>query len=127
MDVKNIQTELKQAALDPKAGIKLVKLTGDKNISVFAAEIAPHTELNPHFHEHGNETYQILNGSGKMKIGKRENTPALWDEIFSVETGDCYSVNEGQVHQIINESDKPLLVVFSCPEAHLGDDRIFIQ
>ena len=126
MDVKNITTELKKAPLDPKAGIKLVKLTGDKNISVFAAEIAPRTELNPHIHEHGNETYQILYGSGKMKIGQRKNNSVLWDEIFNVETGDCYSVNEGQVHQIINESDSLLLVVFSCPEAHLGDDRTFI-
>ena len=73
MEIKNINIELKNARLDKKAGIKLVRLTGNENISVYAAEISPKTKLNPHYHLHGIETYQIFKGSGIMKIGRRDN------------------------------------------------------
>ncbi len=53
MEVKNIIEELKKAQLDEKTGIKLTLITGDSEISVYAAEIASRTELNPHFHKKG--------------------------------------------------------------------------
>jgi len=127
MEIKNIFTELENSPMDNKAGIRLVKLTGDKEISVYAADIAPKTELKPHYHKLGIETYQILQGEGVMKIGNLENGKVLWTEVFTAKVGDCFSIEEGLVHQILNESDKPLLAVFSCPESHVGSDRHFID
>jgi mannose-6-phosphate isomerase-like protein (cupin superfamily) len=128
MNTKNIKTELQNAPLDKKAGIKLIKLTGDENISVYAAEIAPKTKLNPHFHSHGIETYQIFKGNGIMKIGKRTNNNTVeWIESINVQEGDCFCISEGSVHQLINASLETLQAIFLCPESHLGKDRFFIQ
>jgi mannose-6-phosphate isomerase-like protein (cupin superfamily) len=127
MDIKNIYSELQKAPLDKQAGIKLIKLTGDSEISVFAAEISPHRALNAHFHEVGIETYQILSGKGLMKVGSLKNNEVIWHNKINVQTGDCYSINANEVHQIANESDETLLAIFSCPESHLGIDRIFVN
>lgn len=127
MKIKNIFTELENSLMDNKAGIRLIKLTGDKEISVYAADIAPKTELRPHYHKLGIETYQILQGEGVMKIGNLENDKVTWIDIFTAKAGDCFSIEEGLIHQIINESEKELLVVFSCPESHVGDDRFFVD
>ena len=127
MDIKNIKTELQNASLDKKAGIKLIKLTGNFDISVFAAEIPAKTALNPHFHKHGIEIYQILEGEGTMKTGNLENNNVNWNEIFNVLKGDCFSINEMEVHQIVNSTDNPLIAVFTCSESHLGDDRYFVS
>jgi mannose-6-phosphate isomerase-like protein (cupin superfamily) len=127
MNTKNIKTELQNAPLDKNAGIKLIKLTGDENISVYAAEIAPQTELNPHFHLHGIETYQIFKGNGIMKVGNKVNSSVEWIESVNVQEGDCFFINEGSVHQLINNTREPLQAVFSCSELHLGQDRHFIR
>lgn len=127
MNIKNINDELKNAPLDTQAGIRLIKLTGDKQNSVFAAEILPQKALNAHFHEHGIENYQILRGKGLMKVGIIENNAVVWLEKASVRAGDYYSITEGEVHQIANDSDEKLVAIFSCPESHLGSDRIFIN
>lgn len=127
MEIKNIFTELKKSAMDSKAGIKLVKLAGDKDISVYAADIAPKTELKPHYHKFGIETYHILQGEGVMKIGTLEAQKITWTDIFTVKVGDFFSIEEGLIHQIINESNQALLAVFSCAESHVGNDRFFVE
>ena len=73
MEVKNINEELSKVEIDEKTGIKVTYITGDSNISVYAAEIAPKTELNPHYHKIGIETYQVLEGCGIMKVGDFQN------------------------------------------------------
>jgi mannose-6-phosphate isomerase-like protein (cupin superfamily) len=127
MKVKNIFEELSKVEIDHKAGIKLSLMTGDSDISVYAAEIAPKTELNPHYHKIGIETYQVLEGSGIMKVGVYENNQIRWTDIFDVKQGDCFSIPSPKVHQIINSSDKTLRTIFTCPSAHLGQDRYFVE
>lgn len=127
MDVKNIFNELGQATMDIHAGIKVVKVAGDADISVFAAEIAPHTQLSPHFHKSGIENYHVLKGQGAMKVGGVKAQGVVWEQEFEVEEGDCFSIPEGKVHCIINRTDGPLLAVFTCPEAHLSTDRFFVE
>ena len=127
MNIKNIFAELENAPVDANANIRVIKLTGDARISVFAAEIAPNTRLNPHYHTSGIETYQIVKGSGKMKVGRLINELLTWDEEFSVRTGDCFTIDESHVHQLINDTNEPLLAMFTCPEAHLGNDRFFVN
>ena len=126
MEIKKIDRELQHAPVDDGANIKLVKLTGDKMSSVFAAEIAPQTVLNPHYHQHGIEIYQVLKGKGIMKVGKMHNDSIHWDETAKVEEGDFFSIEAGKIHQIQNDSNKPLVAVFTCPEEHLTGDRYFV-
>lgn len=127
MDIKNVKTELQNASLDTKAGIKLIKLTGDQHTSVYAAEIPAMTTLNPHYHKQGIEVYQILEGEGIMKVGEMENKTLIWNESFAAKQGDCFSIYEKNVHQIENASESPLIAIFVCPESHLGDDRFFVK
>ncbi len=126
MEIKRIITELNKAEIDPKANIKLVKITGDKEISVYAAEISPKTYLNPHYHNAGIEIYQIVEGEGEMRIGNVKNNMIKWEEIFKISGGDFFSIESKKVHQIVNTSDKPLIAIFTCSEKHLSTDRHFI-
>lgn len=126
MEVKNLQNELADVPVNAQSGIKLVKMTGDEHISVYAAEILPKTRLNPHYHLKGIETYQVLQGKGLMKIGRLVNGSPIWDETFEAVEGDFFSILENQVHQISNETEQILKMIFSCPESHVGDDRHFI-
>lgn len=126
MDINNIFDLLEETPVDEKIGIKLIKLTGNRAISVYAGQVAPKTELRAHYHLEGIETYQILSGEGLMKVGHRKGEGIDWNS-FQVKAGDCFSVQEGEVHQIINESDSErLLTIFCCPESHTTHDRHFI-
>ena len=102
-------------------------MTGDTDISVYAAEIASNTELNPHFHKKGIETYQVLEGCEIIKVGDYIDNIVNWTDSFEVKTGDCFSISANKVHQIINNSDKVLKIIFTCPSDHLGQDRYFVK
>jgi mannose-6-phosphate isomerase-like protein (cupin superfamily) len=126
MEIRNIVSEIKNAPIDIGSSIKIIKLTGNDELSIFAAEIAPKSKLNPHFHKNGIETYQIFQGNGVMKIGELLNDTVNWIESIGVKQGDCFTIIEKSVHQLINEEETPLLVIFSCPASHLTDDRHFV-
>jgi mannose-6-phosphate isomerase-like protein (cupin superfamily) len=125
--VKNILKELEKVQIDNKTNIKIDRITGDSKISIYAAEIAPLTKLKPHFHKEGIEVYQILGGSGQMKISEYQNKEIHWINYFDVKEGDCFSITANQVHQIVNNSNKVLRAIFTCKSDHLGDDRFFIK
>ncbi len=127
MKIKNIIEELEKVQIDGKTGIKITLMTGDSSISVYAAEIAAKTELNPHFHKEGIETYQVLDGCGLMKVGDYLNDSIHWTDSFEVNTGDCFSISANKVHQIINNSENVLRTIFTCPSDHIGHDRYFIN
>lgn len=127
MDIKNIKIELQKAPIDKSAGIKIIKLHGNQDISVYVAEISPNTALNPHYHSKGIECYQIIEGIGNMKTGKLLGKNVNWEETVMVEVGDCFNINNGVVHQIVNESESPLRVIFICPESHMSSDRYFVN
>ncbi|HII98147.1 MAG TPA: HD domain-containing protein [Methanoregula sp.] len=126
MDIQNIFRRIHEAPLDPQTGIRITRIIGDEHFSLFAAEIAPQTKLRPHYHESGIEIYQILEGTGTMKTGRQENGTTVWSEEFPVTKGDCFTIDEGMVHQLANPGTQPLSAAFVCPPSHLGDDRFFI-
>lgn len=127
MEIKNIKKELLKATVDKGSSIKLAKLTGDEKISIFIAEVSPKSILNPHYHKSGIETYQIYKGNGIMKIGDLHEQSVKWIETIHVKEGDCFTIKEGMVHQLINDTDSPLQAIFSCPSTHLSTDRFFIK
>jgi len=127
MDIKNIYEELSKASVDKGSSIKLAALTGDEKISIFIAEVAPKSNLNPHYHKSGIETYQIFKGNGIMKNGRLQESFVKWVETIHVKEGDCFFIKENDVHQLINDTDVPLQAIFSCPATHLSTDRFFIK
>ncbi len=127
MEIKNINKELLKAIVEKGSSIKLAKLTGDEEISIFIAEVSPKSKLNPHYHRSGIETYQIYKGNGIMKIGDLHEPSVKWIETIHVKEGNCFTIKEGKVHQLINDTDSPLQAIFSCPSTHLSSDRFFIK
>ncbi|MBN1500934.1 MAG: cupin domain-containing protein [Spirochaetes bacterium] len=127
MDIKNISNELKHAPLDKNANIRLIRLAGDDTLSTYAAEVAAMSSLQPHYHKYGVEIYQIFSGSGIMKTGSINGIALEWTAMSHVEAGDFFSIEAHTVHQIINNTSNPLILIFSCPSDHLSTDRFFIQ
>ena len=126
MEIKNIYKELERVPPDEKAGIKVDRLTGDDNVSVFVAEIAEKKWVKPHYHQKGVEIYQILDGRGLMKIGTGGPEKIIWESEFPVEKGDCFSIPEKTVHQLVNTGTARLCALFICSPTHLSTDRFFV-
>lgn len=128
ISIQNIYEKIKSAPLDPAVGIRVVPLVGDDAFMLFAAEIGPRKRVGAHFHGTGLEIYQIVEGRGEMHIGKPlGDGQTHWRATALVEKGDCFTVQEGEVHQLINDHDERLIALFGCPKSHLSTDRTMVQ
>lgn len=127
MEVINLFQHLDTIGTDEKTGIKIDRMCGDDRFSLYVGEIFPHTWLKPHYHHHGMEIYQIIEGSGVMKTGTRKGDQVIWEEETPVSKGDCFTIPEDNVHQLGNNTDKRLIACFTCSPSHLGDDRYFME
>jgi len=126
MNLINLYHLLEHAGMDENAGIHIERVTGDDQFSFYVAEVFPGTWLKSHYHTKGIELYQILQGAGIMRIGRRTGETAVWEEEFTVESGDCFTIPEGMVHQLGNMTGERLIAGITCPPSHLGDDRFFL-
>jgi mannose-6-phosphate isomerase-like protein (cupin superfamily) len=92
------------------------------------AELAPHSCITAHYHRDGNEIYQIVHGEGKLYTGvPSTDSVVTWDTPVIVIRGDCFTILEGQVHQLENTGLLPMIVIIFCPAAHIGHDRFIIK
>ena len=127
-NLNNIYEALEKAEFDKEVGISIAPLTGNSDFSLFAAEIAPNTKIGAHYHKHEHEIYQLLEGSGKMYTGiPDKNNKVKWNEPFEVKKGDCFTINEGVVHQLFNSSNQKMIVLFGCSKSHLENDRFVVK
>ena len=119
---------LQRAPLDPAVGIRLAPLAGNDEFALYAAEIAPRRRVGAHLHSHGQEIYLVLEGAGTLHLGvPSENGQTHWNASIPVQSGDCFVVHPGQVHQLANDRDQRLVAIFGCPKSHLSTDRILVQ
>ena len=126
--VTNLYEKIETAKLDDVVGIRVAHLTGSEAFSLFAAEIAPHRKVGAHYHKSGIETYQIVEGNGIMHTGMPDdNNNVNWHNSMRVKKGDCFTVNEGEVHQLVNETHRKLIAIVGCPKSHLSTDRIVVM
>jgi len=126
--VSNLYELIASAKLDPAVGIRLGYLTGSEQFSLFGAEIAPQKVLSAHYHENGEEIYQIVEGSGVMYIGELDGVgTVVWETPFNIKKGDCFTIGAGKVHQLCNHTDEKLIAVFGCSTSHLSTDRTIVK
>lgn len=125
-DIKNIFENTSEGELDSVVGIKITHLAGDADLSFYLAEIEPNKKINAHYHKKGTEIYQIFEGSGEIRIGKNGNINH-WDIKKTVKKGDCFSVKEGEIHQLVNTGEEKLILLFACPNSHLSNDRTVVN
>lgn len=112
--------------LDKKVGIKLVHLTGDEMMSVFAIELAKGQHIPAHYHKKDIETYFILEGQGQVRKGTMINENVSWNTDIIVNEGDCFTIYPGEVHAFTNISEKTLRILGTAPLSHSKYDRYFI-
>ena len=124
----NLYEKIENAKLDDVVGIRVAHLTGSDEFSLFGAEIAPRRKVGAHYHKSGIEIYQIVEGNGMMHTGLPDNNNNVnWHNSMRVKKGDCFTVNEGEVHQLANENDSKLIAIICCPKSHLSTDRIVVK
>jgi mannose-6-phosphate isomerase-like protein (cupin superfamily) len=112
---------------DPAVGIRIVKVTGDDPMGLYVAELGPHGSVTAHYHRAGSEIYQIVQGEGKLHTGVPAPGDAVdWNTSVDVTSGDCFTVPEGQVHQLENTGSLPMIAIIVCPAAHIGHDRCIV-
>jgi mannose-6-phosphate isomerase-like protein (cupin superfamily) len=128
ISIQNIYEKIQSAPLDPAVGIRVVPLVGDEAFTLFAAEIGPRKRVGAHFHAEGLEIYQIVEGRGEMHLGRpRGDGQTDWHAAANVQKGDCFTVQAGEVHQLINDHDERLIALFGCPKSHLSTDRTMVK
>lgn len=126
--VKNLSDLLQSLKTDDAVGIKVGHLAGDDSFSFFGAEIDAGKSVSAHYHEKGIEIYNIVSGSGSMNIGHLNGDGQVeWTQRFDVKTGDCFTINPGQVHQLKNAGNGKLVAIFGCGKHHLSTDRFMVE
>jgi mannose-6-phosphate isomerase-like protein (cupin superfamily) len=119
---------VKTARIDPAVGIRLVKVTGDDHMGLYVAELEPHRSVTAHYHLAGSEIYQIVHGEGKIHTGVPTTDDVVaWHTSVDVRSGDCFTVQEGEVHQLENAGSYSMIAIIICPAAHIGHDRFIIK
>jgi mannose-6-phosphate isomerase-like protein (cupin superfamily) len=126
--VTNIIERLKTASMDPAVGIRIVKVTGDDQTGLYVAELDPRRSVTAHYHRNGSEIYQIIRGEGTIHTGNPSSDDTVsWDRSMDLKSGDCFTVQEGQVHRLDNTGSEPMVACFVCPAAHIGHDRFIVR
>ena len=126
--VNNLFEKIESAKLDEAVGIRVTHLTGSAEFSFFGAEVGSNKKVGAHYHKSGIEIYQIVEGRGIIHIGRPDsNNKVNWHNTLRVKKGDCFTVNEGEVHQLVNKSDNKLIAIFGCPKSHLSSDRVVVK
>lgn len=126
MKISNVQHSLDNSLTDQKVGVKLAFLTGDEHMSMFAIELAGGQSIPAHYHKEGIETYFILEGQGMVNTGLISDGTICWNAERLVNTGDCFTIYPGEVHEFRNISDSTLRIIASAPLRHNKDDRYFL-
>ncbi len=76
---------------------------------------APGEELGRHLHNEVEETfYFVETGGGRMIVDGKE---------YPVEAGVAFRIEPGEVHNIVNDSDRPLKAVF-IKSAYKPSDKV---
>jgi len=126
MEIQNVNQLFDQLVKDEKSDIQILKLTGGI-MSLLLAELKVGKRLPAHYHNEGTEIYQILSGEGKIELGELSGSAVIWNDSYTVKTGDVFEMMPKVVHRLSNDSGEVLRMIFFAPPSHLCDeDRTFI-
>ncbi|MBS98329.1 MAG: hypothetical protein CMI01_06595 [Oceanospirillaceae bacterium] len=128
LPIKNIHAVLSEAVPDQAVGISLAHLSGDDAFSLYATEIPPGKRLTAHFHQQGDELYQVIKGKGLLWTVDAKASPAPEQQgPATVVEGDTFIIPPLTVHQLMNPGPEPLVMVFGCPTSHVTTDRQLVE
>jgi mannose-6-phosphate isomerase-like protein (cupin superfamily) len=75
-------------------------------------EIAPHTSVAKHIHQHCTEVFHVISGRGRFVIDGR---------TVGLELGDTLTCQPGEVHSTHNDGDAPFTYIVFKTNAKAGD------
>ena len=117
---------LAAAKVDLVASIKHAQLQGDESWRLHVAEISHKVAC--HVHKNGIEVYEIVAGTGTLCSGPAdlsdESPQLLARHKLPVKEGDAFVVPGCYAHQLVRSGSAPLIILFACPDEHLGADRV---
>ena len=116
-------TELERSGYDTAVGIKIAKLAGDAEFSTYLTVIDPGKAVSAHYHKDGDEHYHIIRGQGEMTL---TDMVSRLTTTTSVGAQSSFVVPENTLHQLKNAGTEPLVLMFSCPQSHLDQDRFLL-
>ncbi|MCC7084748.1 MAG: cupin domain-containing protein [Pirellulales bacterium] len=119
MDVINLQ---QTTPFITKDGSEIRELLAHRNScirqqSLAEARLPPGAATTAHYHRKTEEIYYILSGGGQMTIG---------DEVRQVGPMDAIAIPPGQVHQILNTGDVPLVFLCCCAPPYEHHDTVLV-
>jgi mannose-6-phosphate isomerase-like protein (cupin superfamily) len=92
--------------------------TPARNQSLAEATVPVGGRTIAHYHRTTEELYFFTAGSGRMTLG---------DEARDVAAGDCVVIAPGEVHQLVNTGDGPLVLLCCCAPAYSHEDTVLIE
>ena len=120
------RSALAEAKADIIARIKHAQLQGVESWRLHVAEISDKVAC--HVHKDGIEVYEIVAGAGILYSGVTDlsgDSPRLLNQYkLPVKKGDAFIVPSYYAHQLVRSGSEPLIILFACPDEHLGSDRV---
>jgi mannose-6-phosphate isomerase-like protein (cupin superfamily) len=92
--------------------------TPARNQSLAEATVPVGGQTVAHYHRQAEELYFFTAGSGRM---------TLCDEVRDVAAGDCVVIPPGQVHELVNTGDEPLVLLCCCAPAYSHEDTVLMD
>jgi mannose-6-phosphate isomerase-like protein (cupin superfamily) len=92
--------------------------TPARNQSLAEATVPVGGRTVAHYHRTTEELYFFSAGSGRMTLG---------DDEREVTAGDCVVIPPGQVHQLVNTGDEPLVLLCCCAPAYSHEDTVLVD
>jgi mannose-6-phosphate isomerase-like protein (cupin superfamily) len=92
--------------------------TPARNQSLAEATVPVGGQTIAHYHRQAEELYFFTAGRGRMTLG---------DEHRDVAMGDCVVIPPGEIHQLVNTGDEPLVLLCCCAPAYSHEDTVLIE
>ena len=91
--------------------------TPARNQSLAEATVPVGGRTIAHYHRTAEELYFFTAGSGRMALG---------DDEREVTAGDCVVIPPGEVHELVNTGDEPLVLLCCCAPAYSHEDTVLV-
>lgn len=125
MEIYNTKKLFGSLRKDEKSDIQIQRVTNG-SMAVYIAELQGGKKLSAHYHNEGDEIYQILDGEGMIEIGELSGGGVIWKGSHEVKAGDVFEIAPKMIHRLSNHSTGSLRLIFFTAASHLGEDRTFI-
>jgi mannose-6-phosphate isomerase-like protein (cupin superfamily) len=90
----------------------------DAAMSLAEATVPPGKTTRLHVHRTSEEIYHIVNGTGRMTLGR---------DTFEAAAGDSILIRPGMPHRIENTGADALVILCCCSPAYAHEDTLLVE